>query len=352
MRLEFIDNVREEEILGRNIYTNEGGILLRSGIKLTDTYIKNLKKIGVQYLYIEDSRLNDIDYIDEEFVRLKRNTLKNISKIFKSVCTQNKADTSKSIDIMNELIEYVIEKKDIGSTVLDIKTYDNGTYLHCINTGIFSVFLASNLNFNRNNLMEIGIGSILHDVGKLKIPHSIICKKGALTEDEYNEVKKHPIYGEELLRENYLISDNAIKSVIEHHEKFNGSGYPYGLKGNSISKFGKVVSICDVFDAISTDRSYREKFSPSDAYELILSESGAAFDEKIVNVFKNTFSVYPLGCCVKLSNGIEAYVIRQNKGFPDKPIVRVLYDSKTKEPIDFYEIDLIKRLDIAIVDVV
>lgn len=352
MRLEFIDNVREEEILGRNIYTNEGGILLRSGIKLTDTYIKNLKKIGVQYLYIEDSRLNDIDYVDEEFVRLKRNTLKNISKIFKSVCTQNKADTSKSISIMNELIEYVMEKKDIGSTVLDIKTYDNDTYLHCINTGIFSVFLASNLNFNRNNLMEIGIGSILHDVGKLKIPHSIICKNGALTEDEYNEVKNHPIYGEELLRENYLISDNVIKSVLEHHEKFDGSGYPYGLKGNSISKFGKVVSICDVFDAISTDRSYRDKFTPSDAYELILSESGVSFDENIVNVFKNTFSVYPLGCCVKLSNGIEAYVIRQNKGFPDKPIVRVLYDSETKEPVNFYEIDLTKKLDITIVGVV
>lgn len=352
MRLEFIDNVKEEEVLGRDIYTNEGAILLRSGIKLNNIFIKNLKQIGVQYLYIEDSRLDDIDCIDEKLVELKRNTLKNVSKIFKSVSNPNKSDTSNAINIMDELIEYVIDVKNVGSMVLDIKTYDNSTYLHSIDTGILSVFLASNLNFNHNNLREIGIGSILHDIGKLKVPRSIICKKGSLTDEEYNEIKKHPIYGEELLKKNYFISDNMIKSVTQHHEKFDGSGYPYGLKGNSISKFGRVVSICDVFDAVSMDRSYRKRFTPSDAYELILSESGTSFDDKMVNVFKSTFSVYSLGCCVRLSNGIEAYVIRQNKGFPDKPVVRVLYDSETKQPVHFYEIDLTKKLDITIVGVV
>ena len=182
-------------------------------------------------------------------------------------------------------------------------------------------------------------------INKKKVPHK-------LTEEEFLEIKNHPIYGKEILVKNMYISDVVIDAVEQHHEKIDGSGYPYGLKGNQISKFGKVVCICDVYDAVSNDRSYRKKFSPNEAYELILGGSGSMFDEKIVMKFKETFAIYPLGSCVRLSNEVEGYVVRQNKGFPDRPVIRVLYDSETREPVQFYEIDLLEHLDIVIESIV
>lgn len=352
MRLEFIDRVKENDILGKSILTNEGNVLLRSGVKLTNQYIKNLRKLGVLYVYIEDDRLDDIDIEDERLCSLKQQTMKNMNKIIKNLNNANKKEAKNSLRIVENLVEYIIESGDINKSLYDIKTYDNYTYVHCIDTGIMATFLGEGMGFDLDELIELGKGAILHDIGKIKIPSKIINKKGKLTEEEFLEIKNHPIYGKEILVKNMYISDVVIDAVEQHHEKIDGSGYPYGLKGNQISKFGKVVCICDVYDAVSNDRSYRKKFSPNEAYELILGGSGSMFDEKIVMKFKETFAIYPLGSCVRLSNEVEGYVVRQNKGFPDRPVIRVLYDSETREPIQFYEIDLLEHLDIVIESIV
>lgn len=352
MRLEFIDRVKENDILGKSILTNEGNVLLRSGVKLTNQYIKNLRKLGVLYVYIEDDRLDDIDIEDERLCSLKQQTMKNMNKIIKNLNNANKKEAKNSLRIVENLVEYIIESGDINKSLYDIKTYDNYTYVHCIDTGIMATFLGEGMGFDLDELIELGKGAILHDIGKIKIPSKIINKKGKLTEEEFLEIKNHPIYGKEILVKNMYISDVVIDAVEQHHEKIDGSGYPYGLKGNQISKFGKVVCICDVYDAVSNDRSYRKKFSPNEAYELILGGSGSMFDEKIVMKFKETFAIYPLGSCVRLSNEVEGYVVRQNKGFPDRPVIRVLYDSETREPVQFYEIDLLERLDIVIESIV
>ncbi|EQB89000.1 hypothetical protein M918_22350 [Clostridium sp. BL8] len=200
----------------------------------------------------------------------------------------------------------------------------------------------------KESIREVTIGGLLHDLGKIKVSSTIINKNGPLTDEEFEEMKKHPIYGKELLEENINIPHSSIVGIEQHHEKVNGKGYPYGLTGNEISKYGKIICICDVYDAVSSDRSYRNKFNPSDAYELILAGCGSSFDSSIVKSFKETFSVYPLGCCVRLSNGIEGYVIKQNKNFPDRPVLRILYDNETKIPIKFYEIDLLETPNLII----
>jgi putative nucleotidyltransferase with HDIG domain len=206
-----------------------------------------------------------------------------------------------------------------------------------------AAFLGLSLGYNESQLKDIGLGAILHDIGKTKIDYKIINKAGALTEEELMIIRKHPIYGAELLKKSYTISENVIDIVEQHHERVDGRGYPNGLKGTEINKFASLVSVCDVYDAVTNDRSYRKKLKPNESYELILSGSGSAFEDEVVKKFKETFSVYPLGCCLRLSNGIEGYVIKQNKNFPDRPIIRVLYDSETKKPITFYEIDLLQH---------
>lgn len=348
MRLEYINRVKENEIVGKSILTQEGQILLRAGNKLSLSYIKKLKELGVFYIYIEDERLDDILVDDEQLMQLKQITMKSMSSIVKNVNCCNKIKLKESLGTVEKMIDYIIELGDVNKSLYEIKTYDNYTYLHSLDTCIMSTFLGMSSGFSEWELKELGIGAILHDIGKSKVPSKIINKQGKLTNQEYNEVKKHTVYGSEMLKKNFAIPETVIRVVEQHHERIDGKGYPYGLKGKEISKFAKIVCVSDVYDAVSNNRCYRNKFSPNEAYELILAGSGTCFDEQMVHTFKNTFAIYPLGCCLKLSNGEEGYVIAQNYGFPDRPIIRVLYSSITNIPIPFYEIDLLKNLNIVV----
>lgn len=352
MRLEFINRVRESDVLGKSILTNEGQVLLKAGVKLNNIYINKLKELGVFYIYVEDERLDDVQVEDVRLAELKKVTMRSMSHVMRNVHNCNGKQLKESLSNVKEMIDYIIHVGDVNKSLYDIQTYDNYTYIHSLDTCIMATFLGLNSNIDEWGLRDLGIGSILHDIGKTEIPISILNKDGKLTDEEFNEIRKHPVYGADILKKNISIPSSIIKMVEQHHERVDGRGYPYGLNGKQISKFAKIVCICDVYDAISNDRCYRKKFSPNDAYELILSGSGSSFDEELVMNFKNTFSIYPLGCCVRLSNGEEGYVINQNKGFPDRPVIRVLYDTKTKSPISFYEINLLEHTSIVIESIV
>ncbi len=347
MRLEFINNVKENECLGKSILSSEGTVLLRAGVILTSAYIKRLKNLGVLYVYVEDKRLDDVEAEDERLFELKQVTLKSMSTVIKSIHDCNGKKLKESLSAVENLVNYVIDSGDVNSSLYDIKTHDNYTYVHSMDTCIMSTFLGVSAGFDRWEMKDLATGAILHDLGKTKIDPAIINKKGRLTSEEYAEMKLHTIYGSEMLKKNYSIPDTVVNIVEQHHERMDGGGYPYGLEGSRISKFAKVVCICDVYDAVSNDRSYREKFKPNDAYELILSGSGTSFDKNMINHFKNTFAIFPLGCRIKLSNGEEGYVVRQNKGFPDRPIIRIFSEDSSSFS-NFKEIDLLGISNIVI----
>ncbi|WP_123052852.1 HD-GYP domain-containing protein [Clostridium sp. JN-1] len=352
MRLESINRIKVGDVLAKNILTNNGQVLLRTGVKLNQLYIDKLKKLGVFYIYVYDDRLDDIIAEDSRLMSLKQSSIKSMNRIMKNIHDCNGRDLKKSLATVESLIDYILEDADVNSSLYDIQTYDNYTYVHSLDTCIMATFLGISCNYTGWDLKKLGIGAVLHDVGKTEVPINVLNKSDKLTDEEFNEIKKHPIYGVDILKKFISIPDSVIKVVGQHHERVDGKGYPYGLTDLQITNFAKIVCICDVYDAVSNDRCYRKKFSPNDAYELILAGSGVSFDDKIVQNFKNTFSVYPLGCCVRLSNGKEGYVVRQNKGFPDRPVVRVLYDAETMIPIPIYEIDLIENTNIVISEVV
>lgn len=352
MRLEFINRVKEQEVLGKNILSSDGKILLRAGIKLNNTYIRKLKELGVFYVYVEDERLDDVQVEDEHLTELKQITMKTMGSLIKNVNNVNKKELKECLSVVENLIEYIIDLGDVNKSLNDIKTFDNYTYVHSLDTCIMTSFLGLSAGLNEASLKDLGLGAILHDIGKTKIPTKILNKEGKLTDDEFKEIKKHPVYGAEILKKNISIPDSIINMVEQHHERVDGKGYPYGLSGNRISKSAKIICICDVYDAISNDRCYRKKFSPNDAYELILSGTGTSFDMNIVQKFRDTFAIYPLGCRVRISSGEEGYVIRQNKGFPDRPILRMFYDTEQNSSIPFYEIDLLKNPSLIIETVI
>ncbi|GAA0116881.1 HD-GYP domain-containing protein [Clostridium senegalense] len=349
MRFELITNVKENEILGKSILDTSGRILLKSGVKLTNQYISRLESLGVIYIYVKDERLEDIEIEDTMLCGLKQDIIKCLGKVMKNVGSLTQTHVKEYVASVKEMIDYIVELKDINKSLYEIKTHDNYTMLHSVDTGANAAFMGLAFRMNRDMLNELVIGSTLHDIGKVKVPINIIDKKGPLTKEEFDEIKKHPIYGGEAIKKSFNISNSALRVILEHHEKIDGSGYPYGLKDEQISIYSKITAVCDVFDALTSDRSYRKKFNPADAYEMILSGSGTSFDKEVVKKFKNVFSIYPLGCRVKLSNGYSGFVVRQNQGFPDRPIIRVMCDNNEKMLGSYYEINLLKKTDVIII---
>ncbi|MDW8801902.1 HD-GYP domain-containing protein [Clostridium sp. A1-XYC3] len=351
MRFELVRNLKGNEILAKSLFDGYGRVLLPSGTKLNISYINRIRQSGFYYIYIEDKDLEDIKY-DRNIENLKQTTLKRLPNMFHSIIDGNRTKIEESLRVIEELTSYIIEEGDINTNLYEVIKYDNYTYVHSIDTGIMSIFLAKMLNLKISSIKEIGISSILHDIGKIVVPSEIINKKGRFTKEEFEEVKKHPVYGYRILKNAGIKNNNILAGVIEHHERVDGTGYPFGVKGGNINQHAKIISLCDVFTAISADRCYRSRFKPNEAYEYILCNVNTMFDRDIVTKFKENFYIYPLGVCVRLSNGVEGYVVRQNKSLPDRPVVRVNYNSATGERIPYHDINLLSAINVTIDSIV
>jgi putative nucleotidyltransferase with HDIG domain len=187
--------------------------------------------------------------------------------------------------LISNTMNFILSDKMSFHYLLNITSYDYYTYTHSVNVGIFTLALGDRLGIkDKDDLFALGWGAILHDVGKTKVNSSIVNKNGPLTDDEFNEMKKHPVYGEEILRETNQIPESSYSVVLEHHEKANGKGYPKGIRLKNISYFGKIAAIADVFDAITTRRSYKPALDTFKALYIMKSMEGH-FDPDIYKTF-------------------------------------------------------------------
>ncbi|MDF2881508.1 MAG: family phosphohydrolase [Clostridiaceae bacterium] len=347
MRFELVRNLNGKEILGKTLYDSFGRVLLTKGSKLSIPCINKIKQNGFYYIYVEDNRFNDIKQ-DEKIQNLKETALTRIPNIFNDIIDGNNILFYELCQIVDNIVEYIVDKGDINTNLYEINKYDNYTYIHSVDTSIMAVFLGKALRLKEHDLKQLALAAILHDIGKIGIPEIILNKKGPLADDELNMMRKHPLFGYNTLKKTGINDIDILNVVLEHHERVDGKGYPFGTKGDKLSNYSKIVSVCDVFTAISANRSYRPRFNPNEAYEYILSGINTMFEERIVSEFKKAFSIYPLGCRVKLSNGVIGYVVKQNKNFPDRPIIRITDDAYTNERISPYEINLVSNTNIII----
>lgn len=348
MRLVSIERVKSGDILGQSILGIDGCMMLREGVTLTENYINKLIGIGIIYIYIKDANLEDIKPEDPEFLEFKSEAVKSLSRVFSKLQYSDTICIKNTLSIITELIEYLIDNKEIdASYLLELKTFDNYTYIHSLNTCVLALFFGIQMSYSRTMLIDLGMGALLHDIGKTRIPIEILNKDGKLTEEEFNIIKRHPELGHKMTEKVKEINSRSRAIILEHHERVDGKGYPFGLTGDRMHKFSKITCISDVYDAIVSDRVYRRGFAANEAYEFVLGGVGSYFDFDLVNVFKDNFSIYPLGACVKLSNGLEGFVVGHNKGFPDRPIVRILYNEMGTKIIP-EEINLVIKLDICV----
>lgn len=330
-----------------NYKTKSEAFLLTKGTILTEENIDKLINFGVLGVYIEDGRTNEV--LDYEF---RADSVLAIKRIF-DVCENTHQilakNTIKQIEKVSEkLVRNINKNKGITVGISDLQTYDENTYLHSLSVTVIAIAIGTELSLNRYQLCNLGVCAMLHDIGKVEIPIEIISKPEKLTKEEYDIVKTHANLGAKYIIENKEIDKDIYLGVISHHEKFDGTGYPNGLEKEHIPLFGRIITVADVYDALTANRPYRKPIKPFEAIEYIMGGVGTSFDYNIVKAFLKKIEPYPIGSCVRLSDGRCGNIIKGNHNNPLRPVLKVIDDKG--EILDLYNDFNLKNIVIIDID--
>jgi HD-GYP domain-containing protein (c-di-GMP phosphodiesterase class II) len=332
-----IDNVKENMRLAKNIYSAEGNTLLAAGTCLTDNLVSHLKEYGVSTVYITDKHIGKIEV--DELVKIQ--TRNETTKITKNVMNNIRKDRTWNGEeihkVINDVIEDLLQNRNILYNLVEIRAMSDYHYAHNASVCILSLITGIALDYSSSRLKMLGAGALLHDIGKAKIPIKILNKNGSLTHEEYKEVKKHTQIGYDILRQCNDINIQSAYIAWQHHERFDGSGYPQGLRGFEINESARIVALADVYDAMSTDRVYRKRLLSQEVIEYIRDQGNIQFDSELSQIFLRNIAPFPIGSTVLLNSGEKGIVIKVTKDFPARPVVRIIIDKDgqlIKTPFD------------------
>ncbi len=355
MRLIATKVVRAGMVLGHTIYNVNEKPLLQAGVKLTDGMIARLRYLKVQYVYIADEQSKGIEVKESVPVFVRQESIREIRQAFSSIegCKQknmaemleNKA--SKVQHILKNIMSEMDANQDLLMILSDAYLYDSYIFDHSYNVTLYTLAIGKELKLPVKQLEQLGLGAMLHDIGKTMVDESVLMKEGPLTQQEFEEIKMHTVYGFEVLKNLHNVSLLTAHCAFQHHERLNGSGYPRGLTAEDIHPYAKIIAVADVFDACTSNRVYRDKMLASDAVEILLAGSGTLFDPTVIKAFQKGIAIYPNGLTVQLSDGRKGIVARQNKAVSMRPVVRIVEENGAIVHAT-YEIDLSTHLDCTI----
>ncbi len=338
-----IDQLEEGMTLDRDVYLYDYKTckmaMLRSGQILTRSYINKLDELDVLGAYIHTDEKKEFFKASSPIKReLKEEAITSVQRVFemfdKTAQNININCINQTMEVSKKLVNALKNNREANLSIANLKLYDDYTYNHSFGVSVLSIAIGLSLGLKTNDLYELGFCALLHDIGKMSVPIEIIAKPARLTGEEFQIVKQHPAKGAEFFLKHRLANKRICAGVLTHHEKFDGSGYPNGLSGEQIPLFGRIISIADVYDALTSVRPYRNPSTPAETIEYIMGSSGNAFDVSIVEAFLKKVSPYPIGSCVKLSNGEIAIIAEQNECHPLRPVIRLFnYPEKT---LDLY----------------
>jgi len=250
-----------------------------------------------------------------------------IREVMQDVRLGKNVESEKVKVVVSRMIESIFRNRDALASLTRIKEYDDYTFVHSINVCILCLTLGRHLNFHPEELQQIGIGALLHDAGKMKVPLQILNKPGRVTEEEFFEIKKHPLYSMEVLEKAGGIPEASKQIALQHHERYNGRGYPYNLQGEEISKFGQISAIVDVYDAITSDRVYKKALSPYEGMQKIYEWAKIDFNQTLVERFIQCMGIYPVGTFTLLDTGEMGIVSSINHGKLLRPNIHLIYQN-------------------------
>lgn len=329
--------LKEGMKIDQAIIDGTGRALIEKGVYLDDFQIEYLKTKGIGSIYIAEGEV-DPDELELQIPQYTRDLIaksrvadkpkaKLSESVKKQVCegVQNlfanpaAADfTDSSVNTATNLMNSVLADDAVAVDLGMLKVSDEYTFKHSVDVAAMSVVIGKNFGLSETELRNLSIAGLLHDVGKAKIPAEVLNKPGKLSDLEFDLMKQHTLFGFQILKEKGTFSMDIMLGVLQHHEKLNGRGYPQKLPSDKVSKFARIISVADVFDALVTKRPYKNPFPMSTATEMIMSMS-EELDIDVIKVFLNTVILYPVDSLVTLSTGEMAKVVENTPGYPLRP---------------------------------
>jgi putative nucleotidyltransferase with HDIG domain len=249
-------------------------------------------------------------------------------------------DAEQAMPLVEEISGSVSRNPGAIISLARLKDKDEYTYMHSVAVCALMIALARQLGLSEAETRDAGLAGLLHDVGKMMIPDKVLNKPGKLTDDEFTLVKNHPLEGHKLLLEGKNINAVTLDVCLHHHEKIDGSGYPHRLKADQISLFAKMGAVCDVYDAITSNRPYKNGWNPAESISRMTEWSKGHFDEHVFRSFVKSLGIYPIGSLVRLQSGRLAVVIDQTEKSLLTPKVRVFFSTKSNAHVPMQVLDL------------
>lgn len=334
-----LSNCREGNILASDVLNDSGVILAAKDTVLNKYIIDHLIALRIKSVDIYKAiSCNNNCASDEKFLNNYIGSIIQTKRVFQDLVSGKPLDYHSVLSITEHIHSNINENTRIISCLTDIRGTDEYTYTHSVNVAFYSMLIAKWLNLSENEITKAIQAGLLHDVGKSRVPNEILNKKGVLTKEEFEVIKQHTVLGYEIVDIDGIDSD-IKKAVLLHHERMDGSGYPYSYDSNCINLYSKIVAVADVFDAMTTDRVYKKRSTPFESFEMFQTVGLSMFDTKILNTFLNNLAAYLVGSNVLLSNGetgeivfvplqcITSPIVKSSSGYMDLSIentVRVL----------------------------
>lgn len=323
--------------------------------------IKNLISKGVETILIDSSKtkhLSGDDTVDveaekppiiQEVYKAKEifNQSKEIQKkVFLDAQNGKALDLAPVVDITNQTIDEIFQNSDALACVINIRNKDEYLLEHSVSVSVLMTIFARFLKIERSIVQELSVGAFLHDVGKIMVPEEVLNKPGKLTNDEFTVMKTHVNHSIEIIEKTPGVSKLSLEVAALHHEKLDGKGYPYNVKDKDISTYGRMIAICDIFDALTAHRCYKDGYSHIKAFSILrsLGEQNHV-DKRLVDLFIKCMGVYPVGSLVELNSNKVAIVEQRNSNDPTNPKVRSFFNAEQNHYVMTEDIDLSKDDD-------
>ncbi len=334
MRYLPMTEIKDGMALGQDIFDGEGRMLLAKHQILDGKYRTDLEKLGFQGIYIDDEFSEDIEI--EQIIKpeIRSQALSVIYALFVENEATEATEEWRLRKLVVDVVEDILNHGDVMYNMMDMKSYDDYTYFHSVNVAVLAAVMGARYGMEEYELKVLVTAALLHDIGKKFMESDVMNAKRPLTEDEKRMILQHPKLGYEFLKERYDIEPDIYTAVLEHHESYNGEGYPMRKSGDEISINARIIRVADAYDAMTSERPYRNSMLPGDAVEYLMAMCGGEFDPQIVEIFLNWVAVYPVGTTVLLSDGRRGIVARNFPRFSLRPLVKLL---DTGEMLDLFQ---------------
>jgi len=329
--------------VAEDIYNEYGALIVAENMILDEYIIDRIRNLDLVKIKIYEDTGDKATAGDRELFNAQYNEDVNMVKdILRDISAGKEISVENVNKVTNSIITKINENRDIVDCINELRTVDKYLYTHSINVSLLAMLIGKWLKYDYKKIKSLVISGFLHDVGKSKISQEILNKPGPLSSEEFEEIKKHPTYGYKIAQNIPGLVDDILKGILLHHEREDGSGYPFGLKSEQINDFAKIIAVADIYDAMTSAKTYRSNKCPIDVIETMEKDYFGVLDHKVLSVFLKNIASYYIGDLVKLSNGSIGEIVYINPYNVSKPIVKV----------DNSYIDLSAQKDIKILEFV